>query len=332
MGKTAKQCFYCSKECKKEYKEQHKKEYKYICTNCGKEIIRYSKKGYENCFCSKECEIVYHQKENHKEIFCEYCGKKLSIPKSSHQRFCGKECVDKWQSEFRRGENSPTYNHSYTKEQRQQVCEWCGEKFEVATAYLIGRRKFCTEDCRREWYARVWSQQKQWKKQSRIRAIQNLKDIPRFDTKPQQKIVNLLKQKNIMVETEYPCKYYSLDIYLPCLGLGIEIMGDFWHCNRDVYPQIKYQNQKERIPKDKRKRTYILSHYHIPILYIWESEIKDLDFCEALIDYYIKHNGEIPNYHSFNYSMGNGVLKVSPNPLKPYMEMPPKQYKKYFIS
>ena len=69
MGKTAKQCFYCSKECKREYKEQHPKEYKYICTNCGKEIIRYSKKGYENCFCSKECEIVYRQKDNHKEKY-----------------------------------------------------------------------------------------------------------------------------------------------------------------------------------------------------------------------------------------------------------------------
>ena len=48
------------------------------------------------------------------------------------------------------------------------------------------------------------------------------------------------------------------------------------------------------------------------MLYLWENDIlKNLDLCYALIELYIKNDGNLINYHSFNYSLYNNNLVLS---------------------
>lgn len=54
---------------------------------------------------------------------------------------------------------------------------------------------------------------------------------------------------------------------------------------------------------DKQKHTYILNHFNIEILYLWEKDIIEYpEKCEALILEYIGNNGLLHDYNSFNYS------------------------------
>lgn len=53
--------------------------------------------------------------------------------------------------------------------------------------------------------------------------------------------------------------------------------------------------------------------------------------CEKLILEYIKRNGNLENYHSFNYYLDeNGELILRDNLIVPYQDMKANQYKKLY--
>lgn len=111
----------------------------------------------------------------------------------------------------------------------------------------------------------------------------------------------------------------------------IEVMGDYWHANPLKYnseTRLINQIQQKTVLKDKQKRGYIKNHYGYPILNLWESDINnEPDKCRALIELFIKNSGYIDNYHSFNYSYGNGILILNDILITPYQEMSSDQYK-----
>ena len=98
-----------------------------------------------------------------------------------------------------------------------------------------------------------------------------------------------------------------------------------------IWNQLEKINkiQYERIPKDKAKHTYVKNHFDIEILYIWEYDTySDLEKCEKLILEYIKRNGDLENYHSFNYYLDeNGGLKFRDSLIIPYQDMSCNEYK-----
>lgn len=70
---------------------------------------------------------------------------------------------------------------------------------------------------------------------------------------------------------------------------------------------LKYNNdnlndvQKKITTRDKAKHTYILNNHNIEILYLWENDIyNNLDMCNLLLHEYIRSDGKLNNYHSFN--------------------------------
>ena len=107
-------------------------------------------------------------------------------------------------------------------------------------------------------------------------------------------------------------------------------MGDYWHANPEIYNKngkTLNEIQRKTILKDKQKAGYISSHYDIPILYLWESDInKTPEKCIKLIQKFIT-NPSMPNYHSFNYCFNDGNLTLSKELLTPYQNMPSDAYK-----
>lgn len=181
---------------------------------------------------------------------------------------------------------------------------------------------FCSNECRRTWYAQIWSQQDAWKEKSKIRAIKILKSgAIGTNTNPQIIVNNLLDAMRIEYENEKSYKYYSVDNYLVDYNLIIEVMGDFWHCNPLKYFDNFHNIQKKRIPKDKAKHTYIKDKYNIEILYLWENDIYNQPYlCKRLIKKYIQSNGNLKNYHSFNYHIKNNKLLLNNNLIIPYQD------------
>ena len=184
---------------------------------------------------------------------------------------------------------------------------------------------FCSVKCRQDWYANVYSQTEEYREKCRERAVKLLQDgcNNRTNSKPQQEINLLLDKMNVNYVNEKSFVYYAVDNYLFDYNLIIEVMGDFWHCHPLIYTKEKINNiQKNRIAKDKSKHSYIYNNYDIEILYLWEFDIiNNIKLCELLIDMYIKNNGKLKNYHSFNYLLDGENISYTNEVIIPYQDL-----------
>lgn len=279
---------------------------KYVqCEICGKEIYKTQTqfKRSMHHYCSRECNLIGLHETKFEERNCEVCGQTYSVSKKSTQRFCSTYCQKIWQTS-RTGNLNPKYTRLPT------VCGICGKTFDLKK-YLSedGKQHFCSVECKRQWYATVWSQQEQWKEQSRDRAINMLTDQRiNTQTKPQICVNRMLNDLNIEYKNEVPFNYYSVDNYLSDENLIIEVMGDYWHGHPMKFSELS-KIQKDNVRRDKDKNTYIRLYHSINILYLWESDINNRpELCKQLILEYIENSGIISDYHSFNYCLENNKL------------------------
>lgn len=292
------------------------------CENCGKEVYKtlsQLKKG-EHHFCSVKCQKEYNHKQTYEYRKCEICGKQFEVSKKSKQRFCSTECQSKWQT-TRTGNLNPCTNRTHVK------CDWCGKELSIIPANLERfNHHFCGDECSRMWRKNVYAHNKEYKDASRQRAVRILKNNPvNLYTKPQIMVNKLLTEMGIKYENEYNCKYYSIDNFLQEYNLMIEVMGDFWHSNPIKYSskEILRDMQRKSLRKDKAKNTYVSNYYNTQILYLWEYDIyNNINLCEKLIELYITTNGNLENYHSFNYHLeDNGIIKLNSEIIYPYFEL-----------
>lgn len=300
---------------------------KYInCEWCGKLVYKTQSQlaKHEHHYCSNKCQSEKKHYDTYEDRPCEICGKLMHVSKRSTQRFCSQECQNIWQTQ-----QTGELNSKFTQEEVE--CDYCGKKFFIKK-YKInnGQKHFCSTLCRQNWYSNIWSQSDEWKEESRIRAADLMKNNSKITlTKPQIIINNLLELNDIQYKNEEPFVYYSVDNYLNEYNLIIEIMGDYWHSNPLKFTQLN-DLQIKNITRDKSKHTFIQKYYGINILYLWENDILNrLDLCFALINLYIENDGNIINYHSFNYSLSDNNLILNSKIIQPYQDMDSDQIKKH---
>lgn len=301
-------------------------EVKYSCDFCKGTFTRQRKKLNKPLnFCTHECSSMYNAeiyKSEAPHINCLYCGSDFRI--KNHQKgstkFCSRKCQGAWTSENKSGENSPLY-----VERLCVNCTWCGQSIERTKHKLqLNDYHFCNKVCKDSWHKTVYLQRKDFKDKMKIVMTKNLVDgkIKQTKTKPHKIINEILDELSIKYINEFNIDYYSVDIYLPEHGLFIEINGGYWHCDNRDYKKIETIQQIKRIRLDKSKLSYIKNKFEKPPLYLWESDvIHNKSLCISLINKFIASNGEMNNYHSFNYSFTEDCgLKLNQSLLKPYME------------
>lgn len=245
------------------------------------------------------------------------CQNEFEKSKKSLQKFCSYECQHEWQKTVT-NEANPRYKRT------KVLCSNCNNEMFLVEANLKRYTEhFCCNECRQIWYANVWSQNPEWKLESKFRAANQLANKQIItNTKPQQIINSLLDKLDIKYQNEYVIAWYSIDNYLLDYDLAIEVMGDYWHCNPTTYSVVKQDIQKKRIPKDKSKHTYLLRKCGINVLYLWEKDImNNIDLCELLVKQYIYNNGQLENYHSFNYEINENELQLKRNIITPYQDL-----------
>ena len=289
------------------------------CDNCGKEVY-FTKSRYnraKNHFCSTKCQKEFNHKLLFEDRKCEICGKEFHCSKKSTQRFCSIQCQKEWQKS-RVGDLNPRFEGIHLK------CDNCNKDILVKKWELKKfKHHFCSDDCRRIWYANIFSQSDYWKETSRKRAVNILKNNKTTTlTKPQIMINELLDKMKINYINEKGYDYYSVDNYLNDYDLIIEVMGDYWHGSPIKYSLDKLNKvQRKAIRRDKAKHTYIKQYYNIEILYLWESDIyNNIDVCMKLINLYIKNNGVLENYNSFNYYINDNDLILKNSITKTYQQ------------
>lgn len=282
------------------------------CEWCGKAIFKtpYQLSKAKHHFCNNTCSHEWRHEQATVVCVCRYCGKEFKKRRSSPQRFCSVDCHNMWQKENAlRGSDHPRAKRATVS------CDWCGKFIEIHEHELAEHQNhFCSLECRRVWYAKIWSQKADWKNSSRIRAAEILKRNNGITkTRPQMIVNNMLLNLNINFENEKTFKYYSVDNYLTDFNLIIEVMGDYWHGNPNnqvSLNEIQIKNKR----RDSAKHTFILNYYNIQILYLWENDIiKCPEKCYALIKKYVDSKGQLSNYHSYNYQLQEGYLSLSEN-------------------
>nr|DAE63841.1 MAG TPA: DNA mismatch endonuclease [Caudoviricetes sp.] len=277
---------------------------------------------------------------------CTSCGKEIanniSVYLTKKNLYCSQECYWKDKTnQLEHGENSPFYNRIET------TCTNCGKVIKVipsefnTTNHLGDNHNFCCIECywqyRSKYYINEKASMYQYKfteiqkERSRIAMVNNLYKSDRLETSIQKIIDDLLIKNNIEFIREKAFDYYAVDNYLPEYNAIIEVMGDYWHTSPLIYNESKYQIndlQQKQLHRDKQKYSYIMNHYNIPILYLWETDIKkNPRLCISLIKQYIKNNCILPNYHSFNWELENDNLLLKENIVIPYQSMSVNKYR-----
>lgn len=328
VGKSRKTQKYCSTTCKA--KDMENKVTK-SCVICGSTFeVKFSTQD-KSATCSKNCSKIYQEtlrekraKSRRVQKECVVCGNEYTIVKSRDERegftskFCSNDCKNQWQKENKRGENHPSWSRELIK------CEWCDNEF-YEKQYKLNNDKhhFCSVECRKNWFIKIYSQTDEFKKQRAIIAVESLEkgNVPTIDTLPQRYLNNILYDLNVINKNEKAFEYYSVDNYLIEHNLIIECMGTYWHCDNRFYDTIQYEMQLKRIRTDKAKKHYIKNQYNIEILYLWEEDILyNTDLVIELIKTYINNKGELLNYHSFNYTLRGIQLELNQDLIMPYMD------------
>lgn len=81
------------------------------------------------------------------------------------------------------------------------------------------------------------------------------------------------------IKTKNTTLGYLPDIYIPELNLVIEVFGDYFHCNPNIWPADKYNKTlqmtgAEKLEKDK-KRLDDIKNAGYPVEVIWEMELRE---------------------------------------------------------
>lgn len=277
---------------------------------------------------------------------CEYCQKEtikpINVYTSNENIYCSLECYWKDKSsKMPHGKDSPFYNRIKT------ICTNCGKEINVIPHnYNLensygDNHNFCSQECYWEYRSKYYVGDKcymtnyqftdEQKEKMKIVLINNSRNAKRLNSGIQLKINQILDSEHIKYEREYIIKYYAADNYLCDYNLIIEVMGDYWHGNPLVYHENHYclnESQQRTIVKDKQKATYILTHKNIHCLYLWERDINtNPELCKKLILKYIENNGNLENYHSFNWELKDDSLFLCKNLIIPYQDMKTNDYR-----
>lgn len=316
---------YCSTECS----EKSQISGKFVpCENCGKIVYRTKSElqTYSLSFCCNQCKANYDNKQVEK--ICKYCGKHYVVKneRSNITRFCSIECKNNWQStEENCGINNPRFNRILTK------CSYCGKEFYLKSYKLHDDiNHFCCYNCRNEYYKIHENRTDKQLSVDKNLGKNAIKYTKPSLTLPHKKVLDMLDLNGINYQVEYLIEYYKLDVFLTDYNLAIEVQGDFWHCSPIRYENIQYQQQIHSIRRDKSKHTYTKRYYGYEILWLWERDItNNEELCKSLIEQYIKSNGNLDNYNSFNYEMVGNKLSLKEHITKPFQEMSTSEIAQY---
>ena len=266
---------YCSPACQHEGmkgKQENRRKGKYLeCKYCGKEFYVQPCKVEETKYCSRECRSK-DERVNKITKECKYCRKKFKVyPSYEDMKYCSKKCCDKDKlkgkyinckncgkefyirpSEF--GERkycSRECNWDSLKNRVECECVICGEKFEVQNwTYENYNTKCCSQECLNKWYRR-----------------------PEFMTGIEELTYDALEKSEIDFEMQKYLDGWRFDFYLPNYNLFIEIDGDYWHGNTQIYNKLN-STQIENAERDKRKDKWCKNNgYNIER--IWGNDIKE---------------------------------------------------------
>lgn len=157
----------------------------------------------------------------------------------------------------------------------------CLDRYGVDDPSKLPERRFQTSEMFKKW----------WNNVSDLKLEEMFGNNTKIISKPERIIWDILADNNIPFQSQRFVNKRSYDIYIHGTGILIEVQGDYWHANPEIYKAediISYPNKIKTMAKDVWERDLIKKQnaesYGFSVIYVWESEInfhkktKTLDF------------------------------------------------------
>lgn len=265
--------------------------------DCGKPLVRRAgeKQGQflKRKYCTRSCSrkgVMAAKAAARPARYCLGCGKQLerrhNEPHFARRFYCGRSCRPQYQFK-----------------QVDCTCEQCGVSFSVpqSVAYTQSRsggRKYCSRKCKVE--ASKGKRGGRWAKieclcgtcgktilrnRSQIRTANYCSNsclsistvrkqaLGKRQTWIETALYSTLDKLDIPYEPQAYVGRFAVDALLAG-GIVVECLGDFWHCNPDVYRDgPACQIQRDVVAKDHRRNLWFAAHGY-RVVHLWEADIK----------------------------------------------------------
>jgi len=238
-------------------------------------------------FCSTECRNNYMKNNNpnpQKEkilVKCSTCNKEFGVneAKANNQDnfFCSRECYNNYRSIYYNKEQIYNYQDLIVQ------CVQCGKSFKTCEFDIKTRNNlFCSPEC-------YWEHRKE-----NYSELYFISDLSIKETKPERLVREYLESNNIIYKQNCPMfRRYYVDFYLKDYRTIIEVYGDYWHSNPNIYGKDKRPLNDIQVlqkQRDIEREQYIVSK-GFELYIIWESDInKNLEYYMGDILSCIKNN------------------------------------------
>lgn len=268
--------FFCNRECKSSWHVKKNEKYRddnigkvsFKCPICNKTEMVSKHIAKTRKTCSIECDAERRRFEGNSKIHCDYCGETFSKKNSkiTENNFCTRECMENW--------NADKKNDRLEKE-----CIMCGKVFYVIKSY--DSAKMCSLKCKHKYTSVLSRTNEKIAEQLRQNGLNSVANQKTSGTKPENITEECLTRMNVRFETQL--KMYDkfiVDFYLPEYDTVLEVYGDYWHMNPEIYGNdLKMPNdyQMKQSKKDKSRKAYLQKCGH-KFVYLWEKDIyKDIE-------------------------------------------------------
>jgi G:T-mismatch repair DNA endonuclease (very short patch repair protein) len=224
-------------------------------------------------FCSKKCRNENLKLNNPNpskdkvKVPCSVCNEDVFIDEAKSKKqqhfLCSRDCYKIHRSIVYKGDK--LYNYQNLKVE----CENCNKKFKVSQFDIDSRNHlFCSQEC-------YWKHRKD--NYTNIYYSSSLNDS-RKETKPEIMVREWLEQNNITYVQEFGfMRKYYIDFYLPKYKSFIEVFGDYWHVNPELFGDGEKLKPLTDQQKGKREsdieRIHEIESHGYKVYVIWENEV-----------------------------------------------------------
>lgn len=93
------------------------------------------------------------------------------------------------------------------------------------------------------------------------------------DTSIEIFVEKVLTEEGIVFKKQKAIRFINVDVFIPEKNLAIEVCGDYWHVNKNLYSQPKNEIQRKNLEKDRITKDLLMKE-GVHRLEIWEMDIK----------------------------------------------------------
>lgn len=239
---------------------------------------------------------------------CPICNTEFKVYKSQKRTYCSRGCMSDWYAQALKGENNPNYRHGPKhcekcgKEISRNAKQWC-QKCRPRTGEdnpFFGKNhtdEICEKLSKKRKGINYWKGRKhtksskdkiskahkeQWKNMSDEEKKVRLKLLKKITqkqldhsmmTRPEKMVRDFLVLKGIKHQRNYfMYDKFFVDFWLPESNAIIEVFGDYWHGNPEIFDNLSKQQERQK-KKDNSRIKYLTKCGH-SVMLMWEKDLK----------------------------------------------------------